>query len=134
MLPDGDELGGGEEGMTKKQLFKCLFPAALLGMSVLIMAGCGSSESTKPADETKTFTSTTVEGHAHTVTLKKSDIQGAPAEGISMNTSSASGHTHTFRMTKAQTESISKSMPVTITTSTDSGHSHDFAISNWWWL
>jgi len=119
--------------MRRKQLLKWFFAAALLGMSVLIMASCNSSESTKPADETRTFTSTTVEGHAHTVTLKKSDIQARPAEGLTMNTSSSSGHTHTFRMTKAQLDSIIGSTPVTVTTSTDSGHSHDFAISNWWW-
>jgi len=134
MLPDGDEMGEGEKRMRRKQLLKCFFPVALLGMSVLIMASCKSPESTKPAEETKTFTSTTVESHAHTVTLKKSAIQASPAEGLTMNTSSSSGHTHTFRMTKAQLDSIINSTPVTVTTSTDSGHSHDFAISNWWWL
>lgn len=92
--------------MRRKRLLKCLFPAALLGMSILILAMCKSPESSKPVDETKIFTSTTVEDHAHTVTLKKSDIQGAPAEGFSMTTSSASNHTHTFRMTKAQAESV----------------------------
>jgi len=119
--------------MRKKQLLKRFFPAALLGIIVLIMAGCKSPESTKPADETKTFTSTTVQNHAHTVTLNKSNIQASPAEGITLNTSSSSGHTHTFKMTKAQLDSVINSIHVTITTSTDSGHSHDFAISNWWW-
>lgn len=119
--------------MRKKQLSKWLFPSILAGLSVLVMARCSSNETTVPTYETKIFTSTTVDGHAHTVTLTRTDIQARREEGYTVTTSSTSGHTHTFKMTKAQCESVNNDISVTITTSTDSGHAHDFAIANWWW-
>jgi hypothetical protein len=104
-----------------------------LGLVALIAASCGSPESTVPTYSTKTFTSTTVDGHSHTATLSRSDIQARPDAGVSVTTTSVNGHTHTLALTKAQCESINNSISVTVATSTTNGHAHEFSIANWWW-
>lgn len=104
-----------------------------LAAVALFAAGCSSPESTVPTYATKTFTSTTVDGHSHTVTLSRADIQALPAGGLSVTTTSVNSHTHTLSLTKAQCESINNSIQVVVETSVNNNHSHGFAIANWWW-
>jgi hypothetical protein len=119
--------------MTRTRFLTGGFAAVLLGGIALLAAGCGSPESTVPTYATKTFTSTTVDGHFHSVTLSRSDIQALPANGLTATTTSVNSHTHTLTLTKAQCESVNNSVSVTVETSTTSGHSHSFSIANWWW-
>ncbi|MBN2206519.1 MAG: hypothetical protein JW742_03865 [Candidatus Aminicenantes bacterium] len=106
---------------------------AWLGTVAFLAAGCSSPESTVPTYETKTFTSTTVDGHSHTVTLSRSDIQALPEAGLTVTTSSVNNHTHTLSLTKAQCGSVNNSIQVVVETSTANNHSHSFSIANWWW-
>lgn len=90
-----------------------------------------------------TFSSISVNGHFHTLRIRKSDVQSSPAIGISGNTSVASStsefcpfyHSHTFAMTKAQLQSFMSGRPVVVTSgsSIDPGgyHSHCFTITKW---
>jgi tRNA U34 5-carboxymethylaminomethyl modifying GTPase MnmE/TrmE len=77
-------------------------------------------------EESKEFTSTSVNNHTHTFTLNKADLDTPPAEGISRATSSSANHTHTVTLTKEQLGHIKMGMEQTVKTSIDSGHSHDF--------
>lgn len=107
--------------------------AALLTLIMAGITGCGSS-TTPPLTISKTFVSTFVNSHTHTVTINKADIVTPPAAGISEATSSNVGHTHSFAMTQAQLVTVSGGAPVAVTTGvSDSGgpHTHDFTISKW---
>jgi len=119
--------------MRRVRFVTGVFCIILLGAIAYFTAGCKSPESDVPTYDTKTFTSTTVDGHYHTATLTRADIQARPDAGVTVTTTNVSGHTHTLHLTKAQCESINNSISVTVSTSTDSGHSHEFSIANWWW-
>jgi hypothetical protein len=77
------------------------------------------------------FTSSSDQGHNHTITIQKTEIQAPPAGGISRQTS-ANGHTHTFTMTEAELTNVKNGTPVVVTTSDSGGHSHNFTIQKWY--
>ena len=85
-------------------------------------------------DTSRTFASTSVNSHTHSVTIEKADVQTPPAAGISKTTTSNSAHTHSFTLTQAQLATINGGGSVTVTSgSSDVGgaHTHDFTISKW---
>jgi len=66
-----------------------------------------------------TFTTSTDDGHHHTVSLQQSDINTPPAAGVTETTSLDNSHTHTVSLTEADLMSIQAGNTVTKTTSED---------------
>ena len=85
---------------------------------------------TTPPTE-NSFTSTSVNGHTHSITIQNSEVQNPPAAGISRETSSTSGHTHTFTMTQADLQNVMGGGTATIVTAITSSHQHSFTITKW---
>jgi hypothetical protein len=106
--------------------------AAGLGGALLLLAHPGCKNATTPTDlSSKTFTSSSSQGHTHTITIQKTEVESPPTGGISRQTS-ANGHTHTFTMNEAQLASVKNGTSVTVTTSDTNGHTHDFTIQKWY--
>jgi hypothetical protein len=101
------------------------FPA-LAG--ALYLFRCGSSSPASPSNVAQIVsTSTTVNGHAHTVNVPASD-QIHPAD-TTYTSSSNSSHTHQVTLTADQLSTLAMggSVTVTSTNSTTTGnHRHDF--------
>ncbi len=70
--------------------------------------------------------------HTHTITIQKTEVDAPPANGINRQTSSGSGHTHSFVMTQAQLQDVLAGTPVVITSGDTSAHTHNFTISKWY--
>lgn len=101
---------------------------------LLVLGGSACKSSTTPSTPgtSKTFTSTDVQYHTHTVTIQRSEIDTPPSGGISRQTSTASSHSHTFTMSQDQLMSVQGGSSVQIETDVVSGHSHTFTISKWY--
>jgi hypothetical protein len=104
---------------------------ALAVAAGLFQAKCSSSSGPDDPGTQRTFTSTSADGHTHSIAITRSEIESAPIAGISRATSSAAGHTHIFAMTRAQLQDVMGGAAATVLTSTDSGHSHEFTITKW---
>lgn len=125
--------------MTRKEFLGTTFSGILGG--ILVMMGFGCSSPTSPSDgggdgtqdeNEKAFQSTTAEGHAHSVTIQRSEIENPPENGISRSTSVSGGHSHTFSMTQQQLQNVRAGETVRVTDSVVSGHSHEYQISKWY--
>ena len=108
-----------------------------LGLALLMDSGCGggggNGSPMGPGDNSsRSFVSSTDDGHVHSVTLNRSEVDSPPSGGVSRQTSSSSGHTHTFTITQAQLTTVQGGGTVSTVTSSDSGHTHTFSISKWY--
>jgi len=120
--------------MRRQEFLKSVLIYSLGGVLFFRETACKGSttpSSSGSSTDSKSFTSSVDQGHSHTVSLSKTEVQSPPAAGISRQTSSSSGHTHTFAMSQDQLSSVNSGGTVVITTSTDSGHSHTFTIQKW---
>jgi hypothetical protein len=117
----------------KRKDFWAIGVLGLLGL-FLTLGGAACSSSTTPSNTTtsQTFTSTSVQSHTHTVTIQKTEVDSPPSGGISRQTSTSGGHSHTFTMTQDQLNSVKNGASVQIETSVDSSHSHSFTIAKWY--
>lgn len=95
------------------------------------LSACKSSSTTPTDPNSRVFTSATTQGHTHTITIQRTEIETPPTGGISRQTS-ANGHTHTFTMNEAELLSVKNGTPVAVTTADTNGHSHNFTISKWY--
>ncbi len=116
--------------MTRKDFLKTSSIGFLAGLVYLSKVGCNGTPATPDIDE-RAFTSSTDEGHSHTVNISKSEIENPPAGGISRSTSSSDGHTHTFSMTQAELQSVLSGNTVEVSDSVVSSHSHTYQITKW---
>jgi hypothetical protein len=123
--------GGGVAGpaLERREFFKLAAGGAL---AVLAMASCDNGV-TNPGDPNaqRTFTSTSDNGHAHTITIQRAEVQNPPAAGITRQTSSNTGHTHQFSMTQAELMTVNGGGNVVVVTSVVDLHSHTFTITKW---
>jgi hypothetical protein len=118
--------------MTRKDFLRTGFGALAGVLAFLGLMKCSSN----PAgpSTSKTFSSSSENGHSHTYTIQKAEVESPPAAGISGSTSSTSGHSHSFAMTQAELQSVMGGGTAVITTgSVDSGglHAHTFTITKW---
>jgi hypothetical protein len=118
--------------MRRSEFLKLFGAGALVTAAAGLAAACKSSTTPTNTVDSHTFTSTTVSGHTHTITLQKTEVAAPPAAGINRQTSSGSGHTHAFVMTQAQLQDVLAGTPVNVTTGDTSGHNHDFTITKWY--
>jgi hypothetical protein len=75
-----------------------------------------------------TVTSSVNAGHTHQVTISAADIANPPAAGKTMDTTYSSGHTHSVTLTAQDYESIQSGNEATVESSSVSGHTHTFVI------
>lgn len=119
--------------MTRKDFLKTACGGALGALFFMGLTNCKSPAAPETPNDPnqRSFTSTSSDGHSHSITLNRSEIENPPAAGITRQTSSSSGHTHTFSMTQVQLQTVNGGTQVTITDSTSSGHSHNYTIAKW---
>ncbi len=94
-----------------------------------VLMACGSDSGVNP--NSLSFTSSSDDGHTHTVSLLLTDISAPPVGGATKTTSIEQSHSHTVSLTEADLDSIEAGNPVTKTTSEDETpghvHTHTFA-------
>ena len=96
-------------------------------VGALYVIGCGSSSTSPSATADVQATSTVSNGHQHSANIPASDQMNAVAK--TYTTSNVSAHDHTVVMTSAQLSSLAAGGSVSVTTSasTVTGvHTHDF--------
>jgi hypothetical protein len=118
--------------MRRSEFLKMFGTGALVTAAAGLAAACKSSTGPTNTVNQHVFASTTSDNHTHTVTIQKTEVDAPPANGINRQTSTGSGHTHTFIMTQAQLQDVLAGTPVVITSGDTSAHTHDFTISKWY--
>ncbi|MHB8093759.1 MAG: hypothetical protein ACYDH0_02345 [Candidatus Aminicenantales bacterium] len=96
-----------------------------------LLTRCSSSSSPSNPTTDRTFSSSSENGHTHTITLQKAEVETPPASGINRATSSSSGHTHNFVMTQAELQTVLGGGSVVITVSLVDAHVHSFTVTKW---
>lgn len=121
--------------MSMKRVLAVLSGAALLALLVFGVTGCGDSTTPPNGGGTsRSFTSTTNNGHSHGVTILRTEVESAPGAGITKTTTSNSAHTHSFAMTQAELQTVNSGTAVTVTSGnspTGGDHTHNFTITKW---
>ena len=120
--------------MTRKDFFKTLGGGAAGGILIMLGIGCKGDNPTSPgtpSGDQRSFSSTTAQGHTHSVTITRSEIESPPQGGITKTTTSGGGHTHSVSMTQQQLSDVRAGQTVTVTDTNVSGHTHDYQISRW---
>lgn len=112
--------------MTRRDFLH--FAAGATVLLGVVQAACKNSPTTPT--NAKEFTSSNEQGHTHTITIEKTEIEAPPAAGISRQTS-ANGHTHTFTMTAAELTNVNNGTSVGVRTADSNGHNHNFTIQKW---
>jgi len=115
--------------MKRREFFH--FAAGATVLLGVVQAACKNSPTTPTDPNSRVFTSSSDQGHTHTITIQKTEIEAPPTAGISRQTS-ANGHTHTFTMTEAQLTNVKNGTPAAITTADSNGHTHNFTIQKWY--
>jgi hypothetical protein len=119
-----------EANMTRKNFLVTGLLGSLGALVALVQSRCSSSTTPPPPTTSKTFNSTSVNAHIHSITIDKSEVQTPGAGGISRQTSST-GHTHTFAMTQMELMTCNSGGFVVVTTSVTDLHQHTFTINKW---
>jgi len=117
--------------MKRKEFFAVSGKYLLGGVLAALGLSCESTESPDDMEDENTFTSTTSQGHTHSATIQRSEIENPPSDGITKTTTSAAGHTHTFTMTQQQLQNVNNGQTVTVTDSPSAGHTHQYEIEKW---
>ncbi len=115
--------------MRRADFLKLLGAGALTALAGSVLPSCDVMSPSDPNDS-KIFTSQETQGHNHTITITKAEVQNPPAGGISRETS-ANGHTHTFTMSAAELNAVNSGTAIEVVTGDTSGHNHIFTISKW---
>lgn len=113
---------------------KIFFRLGLLGImaAFIIVAGaaCSNTTSTDIPLSEKSYYSSTVNGHSHSVTILKTEIEGG--QSFLRTTSLVNSHTHNVSMSQEQVQSLKNGSTVSVETTVDSGHSHTFSFQKWY--
>lgn len=122
--------------MSMRRVLAVLSGAALLALLVFGVTGCGDSTTPPNGGGTtsRSFTSTSSNAHTHGVTIQRTEVENAPAAGITKTTTSNSAHTHSFAMTQAELQTVNGGTGVTVTSGnspTGGDHTHNFTITKW---
>jgi hypothetical protein len=104
---------------------------ALCIPAALVSSRCGGATEPEDPNAQRTFTSTSDDGHTHTITIQRSEVQNPPASGITRQTSTSTAHTHQFSMTQAELMTVNGGGSVNVTTSVTNVHDHSFTITKW---
>jgi hypothetical protein len=120
--------------MTRKDFLKTSSIGFLAGIFYLSKVGCKGTPTSPDISgiDQKVFTSSSTNGHTHTVIISQSEIENTPAGGISRQVSLSDGHTHTFSMTQAELLLVKNGNVVEVFDSEVSNHSHRYRIEKWY--
>lgn len=118
------------------------FLGTLVALPVgLFLVSCGSNSSggssnpnTPGAAPTKSgtqniYTSSNVNSHIHTFSIDDTSFATPPAAGVSGDTSSNAGHTHSVSVSMAQLQQVATGQSVTVATSNVGNHTHVFTFT-----
>jgi hypothetical protein len=86
------------------------------------VSGCSDDDD----DGDLLFTSSTIDGHSHQITLTMAELQSPPTSGLSRDTSSNDGHTHRVELSADDLSRINLRQTVSKETSLVNGHTHTF--------
>jgi hypothetical protein len=113
--------------MSHKSLVRVAIVGVLVLVLVggLVSLAC-SKKSASAGDIT--ITSSVNAGHTHQVTISSTDIDNPPAADKTIDTTYSGGHRHTITLTTQDYESIKNGSEVTVESSSVSGHTHTFVI------
>ena len=117
--------------MTRKEFLKFSIAGIAAGGALSLFPSCSGTTEPQPPSAGGTFTGSTSQGHTHSVTLQRTEVENPPADGISRQTTTNSGHTHTFAITQAELQAVNSGSTVTVTDSTVEAHSHSYQIQKW---
>jgi hypothetical protein len=102
------------------------------------VSSCGSSSGGSSADDPAAppqqsgtqivYTTSNVDAHFHTFGIDTSAITAPPTDGVSGDTSSDAGHTHTVAVSMAQLQSVGAGQTVKVATGSTSGHTHTLTL------
>jgi hypothetical protein len=82
-----------------------------------VLSRCGGNQQSGPP--TLNFTSTTVNGHSHSLGLEVAILESPPPSGVQPVTSQVESHVHTVTLTMEDLQAIQANQAVTKTTSVD---------------
>lgn len=96
--------------------------------AVLAACGAGESETNTPATPltASTVTSSTVNGHSHSVTIPFSDPAGASQ--VNYLSSATDGHSHVIALSSQQFADLKNGLKLQVTSTINNGHSHTWTI------
>jgi len=121
--------------MVPKKALTAIVGSAFLALLTVGLMHCSSYLAVPPIPGTSmTFTSTSVNSHAHSVTIDKTVVLTPPPGGISETTASTSAHKHSITLTQDQLATINSGGLATVKSGiSDFGgaHTHDFTITKW---
>jgi len=117
--------------MMRKHFLRWGILAMLAAVLIAAGPACKSSETADNPLFEKSFISNSVQSHTHDVKVWRTEIESSTTSGVSRATSLVNAHVHTFTMTKEQCQSVNGGATLNVDTSTDSGHYHTFTISKW---
>lgn len=116
------------------KLSKSTTICVLIALALLSMAISSCSGPTTPTNW-KTFTSSNVSSHTHTVTLSYSELVSAYTENILLYTSTDAGHLHVTGLNHGAVLDVVNGKTMTMGTDVrdiPAQHDHTFTISKWW--
>jgi hypothetical protein len=117
--------------MTRKDFLSAGLMGSLGALAALTNSRCSGSTTPNPPTTQKTFTSTNVSAHTHTVTIQNAEVSNPPVAGITKTTSAGGGHTHTFTLSQAQLQTVNGGGSVTVQDSVTDLHQHGYTITKW---
>ena len=106
--------------------------ALVAAPAVLSITACGGDGGTTPAPVAAAdfaVTSTSVGGHTHDITVKKTDLEAGVQ--VTYLTTNSNNHTHNVTLAVADITNINNNLTVTVTSDTGNGavpHTHNFSI------
>jgi hypothetical protein len=120
--------------MCARRNTTALCGSALLALFLSGMTCC-SSAGTGPSSLTaRIFSTTTVNGHFHMVTIDQKDVQAPPQLGLSDTTTLSRDHAHSLAISELELATVNEGTPVTLTTGTSDvggAHTHEVTIRKW---
>jgi len=96
---------------------------------LLIPVGCGGSSNPGSGSNCTPSTSSSVQGHTHSICVPIADLMNPPAGGNTYRTSTDAGHAHDVALTADELSAIHSGMIVMVETSNVGNHTHTFTIS-----
>jgi hypothetical protein len=116
--------------MTRKLFFRLGLLGTAAAFIIVAGAACSNAITTDIPLTEKSYYSSTVNGHSHSVTILKTEIEAA--QPILRTTSLVNSHTHNVSLSQEQVQSLKNGSTVSVETTVDSGHSHTFSFSKWY--
>ena len=114
--------------MERREFIVTITTAVGLMPLVITQIGCSDSTVTSTTSEGYVFTSSVNSSHSHTVEIKFADLNQPPEGGRSLTTSSR-GHVHSVTLSQDDFTALEAGETLVRNTSSSSGHLHTFTFT-----